>query len=298
MKSRNKVAPWVFISPAMILLIIFSILPIFIALFISFTDLSLSGLADYSRIEFVGIENYVDVTSDRVFMQSIGNTLYYVIVGVPLVVILSLTIALFIQIGNNKFFGTMRLFFYSPSITNIVAIAIVWSFLFNPNESIGLINKVLAPIGIGPIGWLQDPNIAKISLVILAVWRAIGINMLIFSAALQNIPANLYEAAELDGASRWQQIWHVTIPQLKFSTFFVVVTTVIGWLQFFEEPFVMTDGGPLNSTMSIALFIYKNGFQFNNFGYAAAGSMILFVIIIVATIFQLRIQRKRDENSV
>ena len=298
MKSRNKLAPWVFITPAMILLIAFSILPIFIAFFISFTDLSLSGLADFSRIEFVGLENYQDVTSDGVFLQSIGNTLFYVALGVPLVVTLSLTVAVLIQMGNGPFFDMMRLFFYSPSITNIVAIAIVWSFLFNPNQSIGLINQVLSWINIGPIGWLQNPQVAKISLIILAVWRGLGINMLIFSAALQNISPTLYEAAEIDGATRWEQIWNITIPQLKFSTFFVVVTTIIGWLQFFEEPFVMTEGGPLNSTMSIALFIYKNGFQFNRFGYAAAGSMILFIIIIVATLLQMKVQRRRDENTI
>ncbi|QIK51254.1 sugar ABC transporter permease [Jeotgalibaca porci] len=298
MKSRNKLAPWVFITPAMILLIAFSILPIFIAFFISFTDLSLSGLADFSRIEFVGLENYQDVTSDGVFLQSIGNTLFYVALGVPLVVTLSLTVAVLIQMGNGPFFDMMRLFFYSPSITNIVAIAIVWSFLFNPNQSIGLINQVLSWVNIGPIGWLQNPQVAKISLIILAVWRGLGINMLIFSAALQNISPTLYEAAEIDGATRWEQIWNITIPQLKFSTFFVVVTTIIGWLQFFEEPFVMTEGGPLNSTMSIALFIYKNGFQFNRFGYAAAGSMILFVIIIVATLLQMKVQRRRDENTI
>ena len=298
MKSRNKLAPWVFITPAMILLIAFSILPIFIAFFISFTDLSLSGLADFSRIEFVGLENYQDVTSDGVFLQSIGNTLFYVALGVPLVVTLSLTVAVLIQMGNGPFFDMMRLFFYSPSITNIDAIAIVWSFLFNPNQSIGLINQVLSWVNIGPIGWLQNPQVAKISLIILAVWRGLGINMLIFSAALQNISPTLYEAAEIDGATRWEQIWNITIPQLKFSTFFVVVTTIIGWLQFFEEPFVMTEGGPLNSTMSIALFIYKNGFQFNRFGYAAAGSMILFIIIIVATLLQMKVQRRRDENTI
>lgn len=296
--NRNKFAPWVFIAPAMILLFVFAILPIFIAFFISFTDLSLSGLADFSRVEFVGGENYTDVLSDNVFIKSIGNTIYYVLLGVPIVVILSLTIAVLIQMGNGKFFDLMRLFFYSPSITNIVAVAIVWSFLFNPNESIGLLNQALSGVGIGPIAWLQNPSVAKNSLIILAVWRGLGINMLIFSAALKNIPPTLYEAAELDGATRWQQIWNITIPQLKFSTFFVVVTTIIGWLQFFEEPFVMTEGGPLNSTMSISLFIYKNGFQFNQFGYAAAGSMIMFVIIILATLVQLRIQNKQDETNI
>ncbi|MCI3027971.1 sugar ABC transporter permease [Desemzia sp. C1] len=294
---KSKKAPYFFVAPALILLIMFSIVPIFIALFISFTDMSLAGLADYSRIEFLGLENYSRIVADPTFLKAIYNTIFYVILGVPLVVLFSMGIAILINMGNGKFFSFMRLVFYSPSITNIVAVAIVWSFLFNPSDSIGLFNRMLGTIGIGPIGWLQDVAVSKISLIILAVWRGLGINMLIFSAALQNIPRTMYEASELDGASRWQQIRFITIPQLKFSTFFVIVTTLIGWLQFFEEPFVMTEGGPLNSTLSVSLFIYRNGFQLNNFGYAAAGSLILFVIIILATIVQLKIQRKQDENQ-
>ncbi|MGE7365324.1 carbohydrate ABC transporter permease [Desemzia incerta] len=294
---KSKKAPYFFVAPALILLIMFSIIPIFIALFISFTDMSLAGLADYSRIEFLGLENYSRIVADPTFLKAIYNTIFYVILGVPLVVLFSMGIAILINMGDGKFFSFMRLVFYSPSITNIVAVAIVWSFLFNPSDSIGLFNRMLGTIGIGPIGWLQDVAVSKISLIILAVWRGLGINMLIFSAALQNIPRSMYEAAELDGASRWQQIRFITVPQLKFSTFFVIVTTLIGWLQFFEEPFVMTEGGPLNSTLSVSLFIYRNGFQLNNFGYAAAGSLILFVIIIMATMIQLRIQRKQDENQ-
>lgn len=294
---KSKKAPYFFVAPALILLIMFSIVPIFIALFISFTDMSLAGLADYSRIEFLGLENYSRIVADPTFLKAIYNTIFYVILGVPLVVLFSMGIAILINMGNGKFFSFMRLVFYSPSITNIVAVAIVWSFLFNPSDSIGLFNRMLGTIGIGPIGWLQDVAVSKISLIILAVWRGLGINMLIFSAALQNIPRTMYEAAELDGASKWQQIRFITVPQLKFSTFFVVVTTLIGWLQFFEEPFVMTEGGPLNSTLSVSLFIYRNGFQLNNFGYAAAGSLILFVIIILATMVQLKIQRKQDENQ-
>lgn len=288
---KSKKAPYLFIAPALILLFVFSILPIFLALFISFTDMSLAGLADYSRISFVGIGNYTNILSDQVFITAIRNTLFYVAFGVPLVILFSLTIAILIKLGENRFFSMMRVVFYSPSITNIVAVALVWTFLFNPSQHIGLLNQFLGWFGVGPVGWLTNTDISKISLGILAVWRAIGINMLIFSAALQSIPDSMYESAQLDGANRWQQIWKITIPQLKFSTFFVVVTTIIGWLQFFEEPFVMTDGGPLNSTISVALFIYKNGFQLNRFGYAAAGSLLLFVAIIVATLVQLRIQK-------
>lgn len=291
---KSKKAPYFFIAPAIGLLLTFSIFPIILALVISFTDMSLAGLADYSRINFTGLQNYQNILQDSVFMKSITNTLFYVVFGVPLVILFSLTIAILINMGKSRYFSFMRVVFYSPSITNIVAVAIVWAFLFNPSQSIGLINRVIGMVGIGPIGWLTDTSVSKISLVILAVWRSIGINMLIFSAALQNIPRSMYEAAELDGATKWEQIRFITVPQLKFSTSFVTITTIIGWLQFFEEPFVMTEGGPLNSTTSVALFIYRNGFQNNQFGYAAAGSLLLFVVIIFATLVQLRLQRRAE----
>ncbi|MEC6747719.1 sugar ABC transporter permease [Marinilactibacillus sp. XAAS-LB27] len=291
---KSKKAPYFFIAPAIGLLLTFSIFPIILALVISFTDMSLAGLADYSRINFTGFQNYQNILQDSIFLKSITNTLFYVIFGVPLVILFSLTIAILINMGRSRYFSFMRVVFYSPSITNIVAVAIVWAFLFNPSQSIGLINRVIGMVGIGPIGWLTDTSVSKISLVILAVWRSIGINMLIFSAALQNIPRSMYEAAELDGATKWEQIRFITVPQLKFSTSFVTITTIIGWLQFFEEPFVMTEGGPLNSTTSVALFIYRNGFQNNQFGYAAAGSLLLFVVIICATLVQLRLQRRAD----
>lgn len=291
---KSKKAPYFFIAPAIGLLLTFSIFPIILALVISFTDMSLAGLADYSRINFTGLQNYQNILQDSIFLKSITNTLFYVIFGVPLVILFSLTIAILINMGKSRYFSFMRVVFYSPSITNIVAVAIVWAFLFNPSQSIGLINRVIGMVGIGPIGWLTDTSVSKISLVILAVWRSIGINMLIFSAALQNIPRSMYEAAELDGATKWEQIRFITVPQLKFSTSFVTITTIIGWLQFFEEPFVMTEGGPLNSTTSVALFIYRNGFQNNQFGYAAAGSLLLFVVIIFATLVQLRLQRRAE----
>lgn len=280
----------------MILLALFSLIPIVIALFISFTDINLAGLANWSRISFIGFDNYKNIVSDPIFLKSIFNTAFYVVLGVPLVIVCSLAIALLINFGQNRFFSFMRLVFYTPSITNVVAVAVVWTYLFNP--SIGLINHMLAYINIGPIPWLQDPVIAKVSLVILALWRSIGINMIIFLAALQGIPKEYYEAAQLDGASSWNQLRFITVPMLRFSIFFVTITTMIGWLQFFEEPFVMTKGGPLDSTTSVALFIYRNGFQLSKFGYAAAGSFILFLAIIVITLLQFRLQKKDADNQM
>ncbi|MGX7419937.1 carbohydrate ABC transporter permease [Carnobacterium gallinarum] len=292
----NKKIPYFFVGPSLVLLALFSLFPIVIALVISFTDINLAGLANWSRISFIGFDNYKNILSDPIFLKSIGNTIFYVVLGVPLVIIFSLAIALLINFGNNRFFAFMRLVFYTPSITNVVAVAVVWTYLFNP--SIGLINHVLSFVHIGPIPWLQDPIVAKVSLVILALWRSIGINMIIFLAALQGIPQAYYEAAQLDGASRWNQLRYITVPMLRFSIFFVTITTMIGWLQFFEEPFVMTKGGPLDSTTSVALFIYRNGFQLSKFGYAAAGSFLLFIAIIVITLLQFRMQRRNSDNQM
>lgn len=289
---REKMMPYTFVLPALILLFAFSIIPIFIALIISFTGLDITGLGDLSQLHFIGLGNYKQLFQDSAFIQSILNTGYYVIIGVPLVVVLSLAAAIMINFGQSKFFKLMRLIFYTPSITNTVAVAVVWTYMYNP--STGLINDMLSKIGIAPIGWLTDPNTAKISLIILAVWKAVGLNMLIFLAALQGVPRSLYEAAELDGANWWKQTLHITIPSLGFSIFFVTVTTLIGWFQFFDEPFVMTKGGPLNSTNSVALFVYQNGFQNSNFGYAAAGSFIMFAAIVVATMIQFKLQRKQQ----
>ncbi|PLR77043.1 sugar ABC transporter permease [Bacillus sp. V3-13] len=291
--STSKKTPYFFVAPAIILLTMFSIFPIFVAFIISFTDIDLAGLADWSTISFVGLKNYKDVVSDPIFLKSIFNTLFYVVFGVPLVIICSLAIALLINFGKARIFKAFRVVFYMPSITNVVAVAVVWTYLYNPQ--LGLFNYVLNLLHLPSVPWLQDPTMAKVSLIALALWRAIGLNMIIFLAALQGIPKTYYEAAQLDGANGWKQLTKITIPLLRYAIFFVSITTMIGWLQFFEEPFVMTNGGPLDSTTSVALFIYRNGFQFSNFGYAAAGSFILFIAIIVITLIQFKFQKRNTD---
>ncbi|SFF24944.1 carbohydrate ABC transporter membrane protein 1, CUT1 family (TC 3.A.1.1.-) [Paenibacillus algorifonticola] len=289
----NNKTPYFFIAPTLILLTMFSLLPIVIALVISFTDMDLAGLADVSNISFVGMQNYLDVLTDPLFVQAITNTLYYVIIGVPSVIALSLAIALLINFGRSRIFTTFRVIYYLPSVTNVVAVAVVWTYLYNP--SLGLFNYVLNLVHLPDVQWLQHPIIAKISLIILALWRAIGLNMLIFIAAIKGIPRSYYEAAQIDGASSWQQMRTITLPLLRYAIFFVSITTMIGWIQFFEEPLIMTKGGPLNGTMSVALFIYNNGFQYSKFGYAAAGSFILFISIIVITLIQFKFQNKETD---
>ncbi len=294
LKQWNKhKMPYLFIAPAVILLTLFSIVPIFIALVISFTDMDLVGLADYSNIGGVGFANYVDIFKDPVFLKSMYNTVIYVVIGVPMVVVASMGVALLLNYGTGWLFKSFRVIYYMPSITNIVAVAVVWGYLYN--GSYGLFNHMLSWFGLPAQQWLQDPSLAKFSLILMAFWKAIGLNMIIFLAALQGIPRTYYEAAEIDGATGWKKLRYITVPLLGFATFFVTITTLIGWIQFFEEPLVMTKGGPLNATMSMALFIYNNGFQLSKFGYAASGSFVLFVIIIIATVIQFAVKKKEVE---
>ncbi|MGF9696890.1 carbohydrate ABC transporter permease [Paenibacillus sp. MABNR03] len=289
-RFRTKMIPYLFVAPAILLLAIFSIVPIIVSTFISFTDMDLVGLANWSKIHFIGIDNFIELFNDKVFIVSMLNTMFYVCIGVPVVVLLSLVVALLLNYGSNAFFSAFRTIYYLPTITNIVAIAVIWSYLYN--QQYGLFNYLLSLAGTDSIPWLEKPFVAKISLLILAVWQGLGVNMIIFLAALKSIPEMYYEAAEIDGANRWQRLWHITLPSIRYAIFFVVVTKLIGWLQFFEEPFVMTGGGPLNGTISMALFIYQEGFQYSKFGYAAAASTVLFAVIIVVTMIQFKLRRE------
>lgn len=288
----NDRAPYLLIAPTVLLLLLFSITPLFVAFVMSFTNMDLAGIANFANVDWIGMTNYLEIFKDEVFLQALSNTVVYVVIGVPLVIALSLSIAIAINFGRGKVFEWFRVVFYMPSITNVVAVAVVWGFLFNPQY--GLFNFILNTVGLPDVPWLQDPFVAKLSLILLALWRVVGINMIIFLAALQGIPRTYYEAAALDGANTFQQMFKITIPLLRYAIFFVTVTTLIGWIQFFEEPFIMTEGGPLNSTTSLALFIYQNGFQLSNFGYAAAGSVVLFVLIITVTLIQFRVQKNEN----
>lgn len=288
---KNK-THWFFITPALLILLMFSIFPVFVAIGVSFTDMNLRGLMNLNEVRFIGLDNYIALFNNTEFIQAFWNTVFYVALGIPLVLILSLSIALLLDCGKNKIFVFARALFYMPSVTTSVAIAVVWAFLLNSHH--GLFNQALSLINIEPIAWLSEPFTARLSLVFMAAWRSIGLNMIIFLAALQGIPKDYYEAAEIDGAKGWQKLIYVKIPLLRFATFFVATTTLIGWFQFFEEPMIMTNGGPLGGTNSMALFIYNTGFGISQFGFAAAGSVVLFLIILAMTLIQFKLRKKDD----
>lgn len=290
---RSRLAPYLFVSPAMLLLIAFGILPILVAAAISTTDMNISAFANWGNVDFVGIDNYVALFADPDFWQALGNTGLFAIVGVPSIIAVSLLVALLLNRSQGRFFRALRAFYFIPAITAIVAISLVWGYLYN--TQFGLLNYGLSLVGIEQVQWLSDPWLSKFSVALVAVWRGTGLNIIIFLAALQGVPKEYLEAASIDGAGELRRTVSITLPLLRFAIFFVAVTTTISWLQFFDEPFVLTDGGPLGATTSVSIFLYKEGFRLNQFGYASAGSVVLFVIIAAITLVQLRLRRADDE---
>jgi multiple sugar transport system permease protein len=291
--KRRALTPYLFVSPAMLLLIAFGILPIFIAAGVSLTNMNISGFIRPQNIKFIGLDNYVALFDDQKFWQALWNTGGFALFGVPAIVVLSLAIALLLNRSGNTFFQVLRSFYFIPAITAIVAVSLIWGYLYN--TQFGFFNYILSLVGIPQVQWLSDPLLAKFSVALVAVWRGTGLNIIIFLAALQGVPKEYLEAASMDGAGEWRRTFSITIPLLRFAIFFVSVTTTISWLQFFDEPFVLTDGGPLGATTSMSIFLYKQGFRLNQFGYAAAGSLVMFAIIAVITVIQLRLRRADDE---
>jgi multiple sugar transport system permease protein len=260
---------------------------------VSFTNLDIAGLADFGKVRFIGFHNYQTLFHDSAFWAALRNTAFYVVIGVPTLVIGSLALAIALNQSRSRFFRTLRAFYFLPAITGIVAISLIWGYLYN--SQFGLLNYLLPHVGVAPVAWLSDPTTAKFSVALVAIWRGSGLDIIIFLAALQAIPPEYYEAASIDGAGEWRKTISVTVPLLRFAIFFVTVTTLINWLQFFDEVYVLTQGGPLHETTSISLYIYQQGFQDNEFGFASAASIVLFLIIAVVTGIQLRFRRARDE---
>ncbi|MCR4426454.1 MAG: sugar ABC transporter permease [Firmicutes bacterium] len=256
------------------------------ALWLSFNDWDL-----FSPPKFIGLANYVRLfTDDRNFRRAAFNTLYYVIGIVPLSTALSLALA----IAMNQELRAIRFFrtaFYLPVVTSTVAISVVWIWLFNPDR--GLFNYFLGLLGVtNTPGWIYDMAWSKPAIIIQNIWHYVGYYMVLFLGGLQGIPAHLYEAAEVDGATRWQQFWKITLPLLSPTTFLVIVLRVISTFQIFEEVYVMTEGGPWGSSQSVVYFIYKNAFEFFRMGYASAMAITLFAVIFVCTLLQFKLQRE------
>lgn len=290
---RSLTAPrgfaWWFVAPALLVIGVFFVLPVLAALAISLTDFDIYALADLSNLRVVGFRNYAELLQRPLFWKALGNTLYFVAVGVPLSLGASLGAALLLNSKLARFRPFFRTALFAPVVTTVVAVAVIWRYLLATRD--GWLNYALGAIGIAPIDWLGDPRFAMPAIILFAVWKNFGYNMVILLAGLQNIPEEIYEAARIDGASAFARFRYVTLPMLAPILSIVAILTVAGYFQLFAEPYVMTQGGPLQSTLSVLYLMYEEGFKWWNLGSASAVAFLLFVLIFAVTLLQTRAAR-------
>ena len=285
-------APWPFVSPALLAIGLFFVVPAIASLFLSFTDFDIYALADLNNLRFVGFDNYTRLTGNPLFWRAMGNTLWFVMLGVPLVVALSLAAALLVNARTLHWKPLWRVALFAPYVTTLVATAVVWRYLLHTRY--GLVNYALGWFGIEPIDWLGSPTASLPAILIFVAWKTFGYNMIIFMAALQTVPHELHEAARIDGAGPWARFRHVTLPAIAPVVLLVSILSVAGFFQLFAEPYVMTQGGPAQSTVTVLYFMYEEGFKWWNLGSGAAVAFILFVMIFAVTLAQLAVAKRAE----
>jgi multiple sugar transport system permease protein len=288
-RRRTALVAWLFAAPFVLSFGVFGLIPLVSSFGMAFTDLRVNDIRDPFAVDFIGLGNFATVLSDTTFLRALRNTLGFVVVGVPLSLFSALVLAVMLNALGRRAATFFRVGYYTPVVTTIVAVAVVWRIMYQPN---GLINSLLADIGIDGPNWLGDTRTALPALTLMAVWRSIGSSMVIFLAGLQAIPSEVKEAAMVDGASTLQRFFRITIPMMMPTILLNAILTTTGFMQFFDEPFVMTNGGPLQSTTSIALYVF-NQFQWGNYSVGAAGAYVLFAIISIFAIIQFRFFRQR-----
>ena len=286
-RLRESLVGWGFLAPNLTLMAVFLFLPILWALQLSFQDSQ-----GFGSPEWVGLENYAKLVSDPVFWQSFGNTIAFTILTVPITMVGGLGLAVLMN-SVLPARGVFRTVIVLPMVISGVASGMIAGIIFY--QSNGIINKVLSAIGLNPVAWQSDGLPALISVVIVAIWLRIGFNMIIYLAGLQGIEPQLYEAARIDGASRWQQLRSITVPLVGPSTFFLLIMNVIASFQVFDLIFVMTGGGPGNSTSVLVTYAYRNGFQIREQGYGAAIGIVILIITLLFTFVQWKTSRTRDQ---
>ncbi|MCQ6266929.1 sugar ABC transporter permease [Fictibacillus sp. WQ 8-8] len=288
-KRKNLFASYGFVGPAMILLFVFLILPAILALYYSFTNYY---LLTPEKMKFVGMENYKRLAEDDIFLKSLGNTALFVVIVVPVQTLVALALALLVnqKVRGIKFF---RMAFFAPVVTSMVIVSILWTFIYNPDN--GLANSILNIVGLGPFQFLTDKDQAMYSIIFMSIWQGAGYQMMIFLAGLQEIPDHLYEAASIDGANAWQKLINITIPGIRNILVFIAIVTMIAATKLFIQPFVMTQGGPLDSTKTLVYMVYETGFKFRDVGYSSAIAILFFVIVLVISILQRKFIKESTE---
>ena len=283
MTRRAHPSPgWFFVAPALAAITAFFFVPVAASVLLSLTDFDIYAVASRENLRLVGPANYARLVTDELFWTAVRNTVYFVVVAAPLSIAVSLGAALLLHARVTRFRSAFRAALFLPVVTTLVAVAVVWRYAFHPR--IGLLNALLAPVGVGPVDWLGEPRFAMPAIILMTIWKNFGFNMVILVAGLQAIPEQLYEAARVDGAGALARFRHVTLPMLAPTLTFVTVMTVIGDLQLFAEPYVMTQGGPAHATLSVVLLMYLEGFRWWNMGQAAAIAFVLFAAMLAHTL--------------
>ncbi|MEH7558793.1 sugar ABC transporter permease, partial [Priestia megaterium] len=280
---------YTFLGPALLLLLLFLIIPAIMSVYYAFTDYYL--LTPDMR-KFVGIDNFINLFKDPIFLKSLVNTLKFVVWVIPLQIGAALGLALLLnkQRKANTFF---KVAYFSPVVMSLVVISVLWLYLLNPNE--GIINNVLTYFGVSAQPFLTSPKQAMFTIVFVSAWQGAGFQMLIFLAGLQNIPGDVYEAAQLDGMNKWQRFIYITLPLLKPTSIFIFITTLIGAFKLLVQPMVMTQGGPVNSTMTVVYYIYQTGFTDRMVGYASSIALLFGTIIGLVTLAQRKLVKEEDD---
>lgn len=279
-KKSERKAAYIFIIPAVVLLAAFLLYPALQTVRYAFTDYNIMRP---DRIKFCGLNNFIELFQDKDFWIAVKNTLHFTILVVPFQTVLALALALLIS-SRRKGVSIFRAAYFSPQVTSMVVVAILWTVLYNSNPSSGLLNALFVKLGMEPCGFLNDPKTAMNSIIFMSAWQGAGYQMMIFLAGLQGIPKDQYEAASIDGAGRVKSFFYVTLPGLKNVISYVIMITVIQAMKLFTQPYVMTKGGPQNSTRTLVYYVYEQGFQKRNFGYACAVAAVFFVIVISLSI--------------
>lgn len=290
--TRQERTAWVFAGPVLLVILLVFMLPTLLALALSVTDYSIYALADWSNLRFVGIGNFTTLLRTPLFWRALGNTALFAALGVPMAIGASLATALLLNGATVRWKPLWRVLLFAPYVTSIVATAVVWRFLLNTR--FGLVNYAIGLVGIAPIDWLGDPSTSIPAILLFVTWKIFGYNMIVFTAALAAVPHDLMEAARLDGAGRWTRFRHVTLPAIGPTLLLAAVMSVAGFLQIFAEPYVMTLGGPAQSTTTVLYFMYEEGFQWWNLGQASAVAFLLFLLILALTLVQSRIGRRYE----
>jgi multiple sugar transport system permease protein len=289
LRKRERAA-WGFVAPALIAIGVFFAIPVFAALLLSLTDFDIYALADIGNMRFVGLQNYERLFANPLFWGAMKNTGLFAVLGVPLSIAASLAAAVILNARVIKWRPLWRVMFFAPFVTTLVATAVLWNYMLHTRY--GVINWALGAFGIPPVDWLGDPATSIPAILMFVVWKTFGYNMLIFLAVLQTVPDDLYEAARIDGAGPWKQFRHVTLPAIGPTLLLVSIIAVASFFQLFSEPYVMTQGGPAQSTVTVLYFMYEEGFKWWNLGSASAVAFVLFVCILAVTLVQLAVAKK------